>query len=322
MTASKTIPAIAGVGNVISFAYREGAVYEKFTQQPFNELILSWNGFRPAQGCWTFYVSLFQSEWSPFLEYAQWGATWQKTFHSSTTTATSYQDAVTPKSGLSTGFRIVVKPALGADISTLHELHVCTSDTSQFQIEPVPALASLHLNGIFPHCQMLLPHPRHRDLCSPTSTTAAINFLWKKKLVDPLVFASKVHDNEFDIYGNWILNTAAAYEALEGNYQTYVARLSNFSAAHAALAKGLPVVVSVKGPLPGGATPYSNGHLLLLIGYDSLEKTVLCMDPAFSSDRETIVSYPIAPFLQAWGRRRNLAYFFEPKFFISRSNSR
>ncbi len=159
---------------------------------------------------------------------------------------------------------------------------------------------------------MALPHPRHRDLCSPTATTAAINFLLKKRAVDPLAFAKEVHDSGFDIYGNWVLNMAAAYEALRGNYQTLVARLPDFCTVYAQLVKGLPVVVSIKGTLPRAQIAYPYGHLILIIGYEGNKKEVLCMDPAFNSDPETLVSYPIEPFLEAWGARRNLAYLFKP----------
>lgn len=287
-------------------------VFEKSTSLPFNELILSWNGFRPKIGRWAFYVSLYQSDWSPYLKYAEWGQNEQKTFQSAPpdSNARSYQDVVSPKTGHASAFRILVAAEEGADLSMLHGIHVFCTDSSKFQTAPLPDLPSLCLNGVFPHSQMTLPHPRHRDLCSPTSTTAAINFLLKKKAVDPLAIAREVHDSGFDIYGNWILNTAAAYEALNGNYQTFVARLPNFSAVHAQLAKELPVVLSVKGTLPGAQIPYPYGHLILVIGYDGSARKVLCMDPAFNSDGETLVAYPIEPFLEAWGTRRNLAYLF------------
>jgi hypothetical protein len=285
---------------------------EKITPSPFNELILSWNGFRPRLGRWSFYISLFQTQWSPFLKYAEWGPSSQKTFQSSLpdSNACSYQDVVSLKTGYATAFRIDVRPEEGADLSTLHVLHVFCADTSKFLPAPIPTLPSLRLYETFPHSQMTLPHPRRRDLCSPSSTTAAINFLLKKNVADPLAIAAQVHDSGFDIYGNWILNTAAAYEALDGNYQTLVARLPNFSAVHAQLAKNLPVVLSVKGTLPGAKIPYPSGHLILVIGYDGERREVLCMDPAFDSDPETFVSYPIEPFLQAWKTRRHLAYLF------------
>ena len=284
---------------------------EFFTPFPFNELILSWNGFRPKRGQWSIYVSLFDSSWSPYVKYAEWGATGQKTFEESAANVRSHQDVVNTMRGFAKGFRFIVE---GEELHALHSVFVFCRDAANVQSEPTPtlALASVRLEGVIPHSQMTLSHPRHRDLCSPTSTTAAINFLLKRRNVDPLQFTSKVHDSGFDIYGNWILNTAAAYEALGGNYQTYVARLPGFSAVHDQLTKGLPVVVSVKGTLPGARIAYPNGHLILITGYSSEKREIHCMDPAFNTDPETLVTYPLEPFLEAWGTRRNLAYIVVP----------
>jgi len=286
----------------------EGRSGELISLEPFNELILSWNGYRPPQGRWVFYVSLYNGSWSPYIKYAEWGAASQKTFQRSLSNISTHQDVIAPQKGYATGFRYVVKSEEGASLNTLHNISIFCRDTALFEIKPPQNLSSICLERVFPHSQMALSHPRHRDLCSPTSTTAAINFLLKKKEVNPLEIAQKVHDSEFDIYGNWILNTAAAYEALGGNYQTFVARLPDFTFVHQQLIKALPVIVSVKGPLPGAPLPYERGHLILLIGYS--DGQVLCMDPAFNTDAETLISYPLEPFLEAWGARRNLAYLF------------
>ena len=284
---------------------------EHFTPFPFNELILSWNGFRPKMGHWTIYIGLYRIHsfsWSPYLKYATWGATFQKTFQESTPNIHSHQDVVSAKN-YANGFRYKIVAEEGATLETLQQIHVFCTDTNQPLLQKLPA-SSYSLKGIFPHSQMTLAHPRHRDLCSPTSTAAAINFLLRQKTVDPLQIAEQVHDSGFDIYGNWILNTAAAYEVLGGKYETYVARLTNFCAIHNHLKKNRPVIVSVKGTLPGAKVPYPNGHLMLIVGYDHEKRQVLCMDPRFDTEEETLVSYPIEAFLEAWGARRNLAYVF------------
>lgn len=77
--------------------------------------------------------------------------------------------------------------------------------------------------------------------------------------------------------------------------------------------QGTPVIVSVRGPLTGSARPYAKGHLLVVIGYDSLNQKVICMDPAFPKDSETHVSYGLSDFVQAWNRRGNVAYVFTKK---------
>ena len=69
-------------------------------------------------------------------------------------------------------------------------------------------------------------------------------------------------------------------------------------------------MISVRGPLPGSALPYKSGHLLVVIGFDAEEKEVICMDPAFNTNAETRVRYKLYDLLQAWKRRKNVAYTF------------
>jgi hypothetical protein len=289
-------------------------MWEQESKEPFDELILSWNGFRPLVGFWQFSVSLFQNEWSPWMKYAEWGHERQKTFHTDSSFAKTYQDVAQPKSGLCTAFRIQIRGHENANLSELHSITVALSNTTSF-----PHLATPHslsttklsqFSWVPRQSQMLLPHPRCKDLCSPTSTSAAINYLCKQHIIDPTTFAEQVRDQQFDIYGNWVLNTAAAYEALQGKHKTNVARLDSFSEALAQIEKGLPVVLSLKGPLAEAPQAYASGHLLLLTGYDQDTRRVLCMDPGFPNDPHTEASYALDPFLEAWGRRRNLAYLF------------
>jgi hypothetical protein len=91
-----------------------------------------------------------------------------------------------------------------------------------------------------------------------------------------------------------------------------VERLLDFEALYQQLDRGVPVIVSVRGPLPGSASPYAKGHLLVVRGYDASSQKVLCMDPAFPADEKTLVSYELSDFIQAWDRRGNLAYILVP----------
>src|SRR3989344_2868646 len=99
-------------------------VCEKEEVSPFNELIVSWNGLRPAQGKWTFWVSLHQKDWSPWLKYAEWSPSSQKTFKSALENcfAATYQDGIYPKEGFCDAYRIKVLAEEGADLGTLDAL--------------------------------------------------------------------------------------------------------------------------------------------------------------------------------------------------------
>ena len=286
------------------------------TEIPFTELMLSWNGIRPKSGFWSFSVSLFQNKWSDWVTLAVWGKDLQKTFSCNPfdSFAKSHQDVALVVSGSCNGYKVRIQAIDGSDLTDLHSITVSFGDPKQIELNFQDNYASVILSEIHPQSQQILPHPRSCDLCSPTSTAAAVNYLLKRQSVDPVEFAARAHDQTFDIYGNWILNTAAAYESLDGSHHTYVTRLKDFGDIHSQLLKGLPVVVSIKGPLQGAARPYASGHLILVIGYDNANKRVLCMDPAFPSTQETLTSYPLEQFLLGWTtRRKNLSYLFQPK---------
>jgi hypothetical protein len=146
-----------------------------------------------------------------------------------------------------------------------------------------------------------------------------INYLQKDSLVlREFVpeFADKVHDDSYlDIYGNWLLNVAQAFDEMNGKAFFRVERLNNFEQLHNYLIKKIPVAVSVRGHLRGGAKVYDNGHFILVVGWNNKKQRVLCIDPAFSSSQKTLRAYAIKNFLQAWGTSRNLSYITIPNDF-------
>ena len=72
--------------------------------------------------------------------------------------------------------------------------------------------------------------------------------------------------------------------------------------------KKIPVAVSVRGYLRGGAKVYDNGHFILVVGWNNKKQRVLCIDPAFLTSAKTLRAYDIKSFLTAWGTSRNLSY--------------
>lgn len=281
--------------------------------RPFSELIISWNAVRPTSGKLHFYVSVKTDEWSPWLAYASWGTEEQSSDSSGVpgSPVTVYQDTLTVAEGKqATGFQIKVVAEGDAYLEHVRGLHVyINSDKAQGPQELVSNLPPVHLkvSGL---SQMALDHVRHADLCSPTSTTAVTRYLTRDPSIDPVDFAQKVWDARFDIFGNWVFNVAQASTYLGGKWDCWVERLRGFESIHHYLQKGTPVVVSIRGPLTGSALPYAKGHLVVVVGYDPLEKKILCMDPAFPSNEETHVAYDSSDFILAWSRRGNLAYIF------------
>lgn len=291
-------------------------VWEVEGTLPFDELILSWNGDRPQDGGYALSLAVCsQGEWSAEIPYMFWGADSQYSFGSMhERLARNSEDILFLQEGhLGDGFRVVVRSEGGASLSNLHRLAACTSRLADYCIDlPNYNLEPVSLEVACGRSQMALEHPRHRDLCSPTSTSTAVNYLLGRALLDPATFADRAHDDRGDIYGNWVLNVAEASDRLGKEWSCDVRRLKNFAQLHAYLCRGLPVVVSVKGELPGAPLPYAQGHLMMVRGYDPVSRRVLVVDSAFPSDNEVVVSYPLDDFLATWSLRKNIAYIFEP----------
>jgi hypothetical protein len=288
-------------------------VWEETQLKPFDELIVSWDAERPLKGSYLIQVSLFTSKWSPWLDYAFWGAHDQYTFkeHLSELGIQVYQDAIEVlQDKKANGFRIRIMANEKASLDGFRTLHTSSIDRKIHTVNFIPSKnvsVNLKVNGL---SQIALSDERHLRLCSPTSTTAVINFLSGTSDISPIEFANSIVDSAFDIYGNWILNTAQASHVLGNSWHCFVARLTTFNQIVDQLMKGYPVVVSIKGPLRGGALPYESGHLIVVTGYDSESQEVFCMDPAFSTDDLTHVKYSLNDFLTAWNRRQGIAYLF------------
>jgi hypothetical protein len=280
---------------------------------PFDELMLSWNAIRPIEGRFLFYVSVKTDEWSPWLLYAAWGSDEQSSFLNTAeeSPVKVYQDALEVLNGeKATAFQIKIIAEGSVMLDRIHALHVYTNGSEEQELQPLDSCLDpiyLQVPGL---SQMTVEHPRHKDLCSPTSTTAVIRYLSEDYTIDPISFAQNVWDSGFNIFGNWVFNVANASAYLGSQWECWVERLNGFEHIYQYLSQGTPVVVSVRGPLPGSAQPYATGHLIAVIGYDPLNEKVICMDPAFPTDIETHVFYDRSDFVEAWSRRGNIAYVF------------
>lgn len=289
--------------------------------KPFSELIVSWNAFRPTAGYIAIWVSVkYANQWSAWHKLAHWGKQTQKTFLNkrSLYVHTKHCRVEMQRTMLARGFRVKVVFHDGAQPKNLKALFACASRLSQFKIiQPKVSLPSVSVSGIPRQSQMRLDHERYRDLCSPVSTSMLVAYFYQKILGEKLLhsmhdfaieFAQKSHDQGYlNIYGNWILNVAQAFDSSNGAAFFRVERLNSFYDLHYHLSKKNPVAVSVR-RLTGGATPYANGHIMLVVGWNRPKRRVLCIDPAFGNNKATLKAYRITDFLAAWGRSNNLAY--------------
>lgn len=289
-------------------------VWEMIPAKPFDEMMISWNASRPVDGDYRISVMVLTDEWSSWMLYMQWGAKAQTSFDSTDENGhvTVYQDGISILHGKKAiGFRVRIDATEEANLNDLWAIHAFAGVDGEKENRIFNGPSHFLNLGVPSISQMTLPHPRAMSLCSPTSTAAVVNYLHRSENDNPLHFAANVHDRGFDIYGNWVLNLAQASHELGKQWQCWVQKAESFEVIFKSLEKKIPVVVSIRGPLMGSLHPYDQGHLLVVKGYDPMCGEVFCMDPAYPSDEETEVSYPLADFVAAWMRRGQIVYLFD-----------
>lgn len=285
----------------------------------FTQCIFSWNAMRPRNGYFSLYAQVHDAatkKWQSWHKMFDWGAGIQRSYVTLSDIGTSYHYVrlEIPPTILADAIRIRIESNNGASLSSLYALYASTSCFNKFMPENACQFfnfSSVHIKGIPQLSQKVLSHPRKDGLCSPTSLTMVTNFLTNKK-IDPCLFADNAYDAGLDAYGSWPFNSAHAFEQAEGKYHFYVRRLSSFAMLYQLLCTNIPVVVSVRGILLGGAKEYLQGHLMVVVGWDQKNKSVICHDPAFAKNEEVVVNYALKDFLQAWESSRRLVYIAEP----------
>jgi hypothetical protein len=300
---------------------KKNIVFSQTDTPLFSQLILSWNSFRPY-GYFTIFAQARNSatkEWYDAHHMIDWGADVQKSYCSISPRGTGcyHVRLEVNNHAKADGFRIKIEAHDGADLELLKALFVSVSDLQLFAsprysmiMNQVASLPSVKIEGVPQLSQMILDHPRANNLCSPTSMSMLIGF-FKQTFIDPLSVAQKVYDAGLESYGSWPFNAAHAFEACQGQINFCVTRLFSFEKLHKQLMRNIPVMVSVRGDLKGAMKPFEHGHLLLVTGWDSKHKKVICHDPASPTNEEAMRRYDISDFLVAWGRSHNLAYIAE-----------
>jgi peptidase C39-like protein len=138
--------------------------------------------------------------------------------------------------------------------------------------------------------------------CSPTSTSMVLSFLDNYKGdCAPRVHAAVdgVFDWIYEGHGNWPFNTA--YAATFG-YQGYVVRLTSLAKVEEYVAAGIPVIMSVawdKGELTNSGVDSTNGHLLVLVGFDAAGNLIV-NDPASPTNEAVRRTYLRSEFEPLW----------------------
>lgn len=294
-------------------------VFSKIDIAPFTQLLFTWNAIRPTKGYFSFSVQTRDAQaqtWGAWHHAVDWGADVQRSYLTPSDGTTEYAhvrlEAAPGKK--QDGFRIRVDSVEGVPLEYVKFLAVSVADYTQFFPEKSEAISlpAVYVHGVPLFSQMASGHPEFARICSPTSYAMLISFL-KNKRIDPALFARGVFDAGLSVFGSWPFNAAHAFEQSDGNVFFYTKRLNNFAELHAQLQRRIPVVVSVRGALSGAPKSYDQGHLLVVVGWNSKRRMVICHDPAMQMDEQVIKQYPIESFLKAWERSHRLAYWVEQR---------
>lgn len=148
-----------------------------------------------------------------------------------------------------------------------------------------------------------------RRVCSPASVAMVLGYWGVAADVDTL--AAEVFHAGLDIYGVW---PAAIQAAARRGIAGYLLRFPDWASAAWCLARGLPVVASVRyarGELRGAAVEETPGHLLVLRGLAGDE--VLVNDPAAPTAADVPRRYTRGDLSRVWLERAGVGYvFFKP----------
>jgi hypothetical protein len=111
--------------------------------------------------------------------------------------------------------------------------------------------------------------------------------------------AAATYDETYGGTGNWTFNTAWAASL---GFEAHVTRLGSLAKVGRWIEAGVPIVISLAwhdGDLPGAPIEASDGHLLVVRGFDEAGDPIV-NDPAAPSDAEVRRVYPREALERLW----------------------
>jgi hypothetical protein len=317
--AAETDPHPPGGYNGHSF-YNGGSFFVGSATSPeitssfaINQVIASWNADTPA-GSWVEALvrARIGSRWVKWYNLGVWAADTSIVERHSVNAQGDADGSVSvdtlvlnSKAGAANAFQLRLRlfSATGASIPSVRNAAVATSTTpgkADALAPGDPTRWDRVLN--VPECSQMVYLDGGEVWCSPTSISMVLAY-WSGDSgpCEPRVRAavSGVFDWLYDGHGNWPFNSAyAATHGMEG----YVARFASLAQAEPWIAAGVPVVISYawkKSSLDGAPIPSSNGHLVVLVGFDANGNPII-NDPAAASDSDVQRTYNRAQLEKLW----------------------
>jgi hypothetical protein len=323
-------PAPDGGGVTLVCTPGEDATYESPVTDPgmlFNEVVASWNvDVPPGAGlCLEIRVGRQSDDiWSPYLYIADWGTAVPDT--SKVVTCEQGKVDVDYFHSEQRFDRVQYRVRAACASEGEAELHVrriavCVSDTTGLPeavsrprtspAEPPAAAWQRRLPVPFRTQKTEREEMKHK-ICSPTSISMVLEYRGINLVTEDV--AEACFDPTHKIYGNWPRNVQAAYSlGLPG----YLARFSDWTDVERLIAAGQPLIISIRvykeGELRGAPYRSSDGHLIVLTGFDADGK-VTVNDPAATTPEKGQLAYLRADLENVWMKTTGgLAYVLLPR---------
>lgn len=282
--------------NGSSFFVGEATSPEISTAFNYTEAIASWNASTPA-GSWieVQFRAQYGSRWSKWYVLGIWAAD-DSTIRRHSVQSQGDSDGFvavdtfvsSAKKSTTNKFQLKLRlfSANGTATPSVRNASIAYS-TSAPKKGSVSAGNPANWNTLvdIPECSQMVYSDGGEVWCSPTSTSMVLGYFSgggeDAASCETRVRAAVagVYDWIYDGHGNWPFNTA--YAATQG-YEGYVARFTSLDKAEEYVKAGVPVVMSIawgKGDLTGASIESTNGHLFVLVGFDSSGNPIV-NDPA------------------------------------------
>ncbi|MCC6358382.1 MAG: C39 family peptidase [Phycisphaerales bacterium] len=319
----------AGTGVELTPAAEGEAVYESpviETEGKFNELVLSWNVATPSGAGFCVEARVGRRAdgfWSPWLYFGDWGAPPPSPEKCVKFAEGSINVDYFVSEQRFDRLQYRVRAAgIGSGSLLLDRLAICASDTSGLpdswrppppvDLRPRPDAARWQRRLDVPWRSQKTEKPEIAGrICSPTSVSMVLEYRGIRRSTADV--AAACFDPAHDIYGNWPRNVQAAYDL---GAPGYLARFSDWDAVRRLIAAGQPLIISIRvpaeGDLPGAPYKTTDGHLLVLVGFDGAGSAEV-NDPAAVDATSGQVRYRMCDLEKVWMKNTGgLAYVIQP----------